>query len=202
MSWSSSVYLPVDDSKCCIMNIITKRHLTPNPVSLSVDSSLPEVEYLTFLGVIMSRDLKWNRHVDYITKRALKRFFILYNLRRVDCPPMLLRRCYISFIRSILTYSYACFCNIPQYLLKKPIAIEKRAYGIIGLPYVEELSLAVVCDKTCESLFSKIVKYQEHPLRELFSIRSCVRATRSSCILNPPPTKTERFRKSFIRFCK
>ena len=55
-------------------------------------------------GRYFSNNMKWNNHVEYIIKKACKRIVIIRNLRRANCPTGLMIRCYIAFIRSLLTF--------------------------------------------------------------------------------------------------
>lgn len=201
-SWSISNHLPINVSKCCVLDIVTKSTLCTRPVVLDSGIALTQVDSLTFLGVCFSRDLKWNLHVDRIIKKACKRIFIIRNLRRSNCPKNLMLRCYIGFIRSVLLYSFACFCNIPDYLVDKLLCVERRIYRVMDIPHHSADSLLTVADRTCSKLYFDIVKHEDHPLREMFTKQVSDRVTRGSSVLRRPFAKTKRFSSSFIKFCK
>ena len=42
------------------------------------------VKHAKLLAVILSNDLSWNMHVDSIVKKAAKRVYMLYQLKRAD----------------------------------------------------------------------------------------------------------------------
>ena len=49
--------------------------------SIDIDGNLVEtVEYAKLLGVTLSNDLTWNRHVDCIVKKRLSKECIMLNL--------------------------------------------------------------------------------------------------------------------------
>ena len=153
------------------------------------------------LGIIFSNDISWNRHIEYIIKKVCKRIFIIRNLRRANCPTRLMIRCYIAFIRSLLTYCFACFCNLPNYLFEKMSRIESRVFKIIGVSPDQSASFSTACVRSCTKLYSEIVKFEDHPLRELFESKQR-RVTRHTGSLYRPFAKTKRFGDSFIKFCK
>ena len=52
-------------------------NFTTRPIVLS-NNTVECVTTYKLLGIIISNDLKWNEHIDYVSKKALKR---LYSLR-------------------------------------------------------------------------------------------------------------------------
>ena len=201
ISWSQSVSLPINYEKSCVMDIVTKRNLCFSPVAVNADYVLKNVESFCYLGVSISSDLKWNVHVNMTVKKACRRIFLLRNLRRGNCSSDLLFLSYVSFIRSILVYAFPSFCNLPDFLLEKLIKVERRCFRIMNLNPCDFSSLVDVCDSTCSKLFNSIQCSNSHPLRSFFTQKPRT-ATRSNISLSQPRTKTERFKKSFIKFCK
>ena len=124
----------------------------------------------------------------------------MYNLRRSGCSQQVMFDSYVAFIRSVLLFAYPVFSNAPDYLLSRLASFENRVYCIIGYcdgrPLIHD-----VATKICNKLFMNIVKRRDHPLRVMFQ-EVAVRPTRHSSRLRPHFAKTERFRRSFIRFCK
>ena len=57
------------------------------------------------LGITISRDLKWDKHVSNIYSKAAKRLHYLRLLKRSGVPPSDLCKVYISLIRSVLEYA-------------------------------------------------------------------------------------------------
>ena len=62
------------------------------------------------LGVTISSDLTWNKHVENIVAKAGKRVYMLYQLKRAEIGQHDLVTIYVSVIRPVL--EYACpVCN-------------------------------------------------------------------------------------------
>ena len=56
------------------------RNNVPNVV---VEGNLVEqVDHAKRLGITLSNDLTWNKHVDNIVKKAAKRVYMIYHLKR------------------------------------------------------------------------------------------------------------------------
>ena len=60
------------------------------------------VQYAKFLGVTISSDLKWNKHVENIVAKAGKRVYMLYQLKRAGIGQHDLVTIYVSVIRPVL----------------------------------------------------------------------------------------------------
>ena len=195
-SWSESVGLSLNREKSCIMNYITKKSLNIASIQTNDGASLSTVSSLRLLGVTVSSDFTWNLHVNNIVNKCYKRFFILRNLRRAGCPSSIVHKCYIAFIRSILLYSFPCFCNLPQYLLHKILRVERRA--VKYFTDYEFCNFEDATNRICNRLFDNIVKSYDHPLRVMFEER--FPTSRNTCVLRAPFAKTSRFLNSFIRY--
>ena len=196
--WSLSHCLPINASKCRVLDISTKKSITFAPIQLPDGSSLMQVSSLCLLGITLSSDMKWSLHVEQILRKACKRIFLLRNLRRSGCPHFVMLHTYNSIIRSTLIYAYPAFCNLPQHLQEKFLKFERRAFRIIGESSVP--NVIQFAEETCKHLFTKVSQMEGHPLRQCFSQRSTV--TRASMQLRPPRAKTKRFSSSFVRFAR
>ena len=86
-----------------------------------------------------------------------------------------------------------------EYLKKKLCRVERRVLRIISDSDFQEVTLFSAADRICENLFERVLLEYDHPLRSFFLPR--VRISRNSCILKRPKTNTQRFLKSFIRYC-
>ena len=87
--------------------------------SIVIDGNLVEtVEYAKLLGVTLSNDLTWDRHVDCIVKKkAAKRVCMLYQLKRAGISQLDLVTVYISVVRPGLEYAGPVWhTNLPKYL--------------------------------------------------------------------------------------
>lgn len=199
VSWSSTYNLPLNFSKCKVLDIITRKNYVPDPIVTSDGSLLQNVNELKILGVILSSNLKWNSHVKHVVSRASQRIFIIRNLKRSGCSSDLMLKAYISFIRSVLLYAYPCFCNLPSYLFDKLVTVEKRVFRIIE-PSNDFPVLSYSADKMCKKLFGNVERNSQHPLRSIF-LEQHETMTRNRSCLRIPRSKTVRFKNSFVKYC-
>lgn len=83
------------------------------------------------LGIIISNDLKWNEHIDYISKKAFKHLYSLRILKRVGVNRGGILKLYPTTIRPVLEYGVQAWQDIPEFLSNKLESIQKRALHII-----------------------------------------------------------------------
>ena len=83
------------------------------------------------LGVIISDDLKWNAHVEYVVAKAAKRLFALRLLKRAGVMPKDILKVYLCNVRSVLEYAAQVWQDIPAYLSDAIESIQRRALRII-----------------------------------------------------------------------
>ena len=63
------------------------------------------VHHAKLLGVTISSDLMWNKHVENIVAKAGKRVYMIYQLKRAGIGQHDLVTIYVSVIRPILEYA-------------------------------------------------------------------------------------------------
>ncbi len=69
-----------------------------------MDSTV-ETESFRFLGTTISQDLKWDYHIDSITKRAQQRLYFFRQMRKFNLPQEQLTQFYSAAIQSVLCSS-------------------------------------------------------------------------------------------------
>ena len=88
------------------------------------------------LGVILTSNLKWSKHVEYICSKASKRLYTLRMLKRSGVRPSDLRSGYSNFIKSVLEYACPLWhASLSSSLRDDAEGIQRRAIGII-YPYL------------------------------------------------------------------
>jgi hypothetical protein len=120
---------------------------------------------------MISKDLTWIEHVDYICKKASKRLYALRLLKRASIPAGKLVRAYTTCVRPILEFS----CEVWRYSLAQYLSIHRRALRIIfpDFKYEDALVRAGVVSlflrrKTiCEKLFVEMCYETSHKLHSL-----------------------------------
>ena len=198
LRWANDHSLPINESKCSVLDIVTSKSLVTRPVCGPEGTSLPHVPSISLLGITLSDDLKWSCHINKVLSKANKRVFLLRNLRRSGCLPTHMLNMYNTVIRPVLLYAYPSFCNFPRVLQEKLLKFERRVFRIIG--EANDTTVIEAGEELCKRLFEKVVGFPHHPLRQLFSQRRTV--TRASMQLRPPKAKTRRLSESFIRFAR
>ena len=197
VDWADRRGLPINLSKCNVMDIVTKKDLILHPI-VSSDLSIKSVSCVTLLGVSFTSDMKWNTHVNNIVSKASRKLYILCNLVKANCPSATLLQVYNACIRSVLLYAFPVFCNCSLYLQNRLLSIERRASRIMSIQ--PNPPLLQVTESVCTRLFNSIESFPGHPLRSMFVERDPT--PRNSATLKVPQGRTKRFTSSFIRFSR
>ena len=140
-----------------------KNHVIP-PIRL-VGEILESVHTFKLLGVIISLDMLWGAHTDYLHKKRSSRLHPLLLLKCADIPPTHILQIYISMLRCVLKYS----CQVWHTSLTcsqsdKLEAIQRRALLIIhsDQAYTKALGLSGLShlsdglEELCKTIFANI----------------------------------------------
>jgi hypothetical protein len=101
------------------------------------------VERVTNYKLQLSEDLKWNKHVDYIYKKACKKLYSLRVLRRAGVEQRNILKVYLTTIRPVLVYAVPIWQAIPDYLSERIESIQRRALRII-FPSIDNYNEAMM----------------------------------------------------------
>ena len=111
--------------KCHVLTVTRKK----KPISSSYilhGEQLQQVEHAKYLGVELSHDLSWSKHINSITSKANKTSaFIHRNLR--GCPHQTQAKCYKSLVRPVLEYSSSVWDPSQQSLINNLEMVQRRA---------------------------------------------------------------------------
>jgi len=212
IDWTQANHMRVNEAKTKEMLIYFGSKHKPEDVP-NIEINSVEIErVLTFklLGVVVSADLSWTEHVDYILKKVAKRMYCMHYLVRAGIKETDIIIIYCSIIRSVL--EYACPVWHPGLSQKQSEDIErvqKRCLKLIfpGLSYEEALvisgleKLETRRENQTRDLFLEI-KNENHVLHSLLPYRD----TSSLRARNPYPfiipiTKPTRYGRAFIPYC-
>ena len=112
-------------AKCNIMRMSRKQ----TPISTQYELSgqvLEEVKDAKYLGVTVSNDLEWTKHINAITtKPNSKLSFLRRNLK--GCPEKLRETAYFALVRSFLEYSATVWHPHQKYNSDKLEMVQRRA---------------------------------------------------------------------------
>ena len=97
------------------------------PIVLNNDI-IEQVDNTKILGLVLSNDLTWNNHVDFMVKKANKRLFLLTLLKRAEVQLEDMITIYTSIIRPVLEYACVVWhSSLPEYLHNDIEGVQKRA---------------------------------------------------------------------------
>ena len=106
----------------------------PEPPRLRIGNELIErVNAFKLLGVSFQNNLKWNAHVEEITRKANKRLYHLRECRKSQLPAEVGIITYQSKIRPILEYASPVWAGLPNYLRDEIERVQSRSLRILGL---------------------------------------------------------------------
>ena len=177
---------------------------------LTIDGcTISVVSHAKLLGLIISEDLKWVLHVDFICKKAAKRLYALRLLKRSSIPSSKLVRVFNTCIRPIL--EYACVVwhhSLPKYLSDQIERIQRRALRIIfpdccydtAMARAGVVPLFIRRETICKRLFERMRTDESHKLHSLVpSNRDTEYSLRGgNNKLSIPRCRTNRYANSFI----
>ena len=126
--FSSEQNMRLNPKKCKKMLLNFMHNHNFSLTSIVIGCNMVErVNTYKLLGVIISDDLRWVFHIEYISKKASKRLYSLRILKRVGVASDSILMMYLTIIRPILEYGAQVWQDIPEFLSRKLESILKRA---------------------------------------------------------------------------
>ena len=124
-NWGSKWGMRFNAAKCNIMRMSRKQ----TPISTQYELSgqvLEEVKDAKYLGVTVSDDLEWTKHINAITTKANSKLsFLRRNLK--GCPEKIRETAYFALVRSFLEYSTTVWHPHQKYNSDKLEMVQRRA---------------------------------------------------------------------------
>ena len=111
--------------KCYTMQVGRKRHTILNTYTLH-DHPLPITDSAKYLGITISNDLKWNKHVSNITSKANSTLGILRRNLRLSSHTVK-THAYQALVRPHLEYASAVWDPHTHYNTHKLEMVQRRA---------------------------------------------------------------------------
>ena len=172
-------------------------------------TTIETVDSFHLLGLTIQNNLKWDKHVERICKKASKRLYFLSQLKRAKVQSRELVEFYVTCIRPVLTYACEVFnFNLQDKLKLSMERIQKRAMRIIhgyDTPYdvALELSslerLSAYRDNLCDDLLLKVSRNTEDKFHNLLPFNTNRNLPlRNIRKFSVPKCNTDRFKNSFI----
>ena len=127
-SWVDNNHLSLNPAKCKTMLISRKRNLRYPPQFLLNKVPLEQVEAFKYLGVLISSDLSWSRHIDSICAKGKKLIGLLYRRFSSNVCSERLLEMYKTLVRPHLEYAAPVW---DPHLLKDIESVENvQKYGL------------------------------------------------------------------------
>ena len=127
-NFSMNHNMKLNPKKCkeMLFNFMHNHNFLIRPIVIG-NSVVERVTTYKLLDIIMSDDLKWTKHVDYIFKKASKRLFSLRTLKKAGVASESIVKTYLATVRPILEYGVQVWQDIPDCLSRKLKLVQKRA---------------------------------------------------------------------------
>ncbi len=133
--WCRRWRLQLNPEKCAAM--VISRHRQQGTVRVRINNiGLKTSQSFKYLGVVVSSDLSWDAHINYVRQRVLHRLGFVRNLRRLGATPAQLRLVYSSYIRPVIDHASPAW--FPFTSQRQRTALQQlqnyAARSILGLP--------------------------------------------------------------------
>ena len=213
ISWTDDSYVSLNEKKFKELIIYFGSKYSSNDIPpIIVNGSIVErVDSFKLLGVIISSDLSWEKHVNYIVNKASKRMHCVRILVKICAPVDDVIMIYCSVVRSVL--EYACQVWHPGLTRKQSDDIEriqKRCLSMIfpHLKYSESLEISGLeklntrREELTRNLFCQI-KSPCHILNQILPQRESVHSSqlRNYYPYKIPLCKPTRYGRDIIPYC-
>ena len=122
----------LNPKKCreMVINFLQFQPTQLGPLQL-MGSVVKRVNSYKILGIHVANDLSWNKHIDYVFKKADKRLYALRLLARSKVPAVDLIAIYFALVRSILEYGSPVWAPLPEYLSDVVEGVQRKALRIV-----------------------------------------------------------------------
>ena len=168
--------MKLNPTKCkeMVITFLQNNNAILRPILVG-NNTIERVTSYKTLGIILTNDLSWNNHVDYILKKASKKLYSLRMLYRARVEPTKILKVYLTTIRPVVEYAVPVWQAIPDYLSNALESVQKRALRIIfpkAETYAEALRLAEIKtlaerrQELCIRYMNKM-RQEDHPLNHL-----------------------------------
>lgn len=94
-----------------------------------------------YLGLIITSDLRWNSHIDFISRKAMNKLWALKRKLK-DCSSKTKLMAYKTFVRSILEYADVVWDPYTKCNINKLERIQKKALRFIFNKYGRNTSIS------------------------------------------------------------
>ena len=102
-AWSQRNILQFNPTKCKYMIVSRKRLPFLTSAELNIDNiAMSRVDHFNYLGVWLSHNLSWNKHMEVTCKSATKKLDLIFRKFYKHSPPATLKQFYRSYVLSLI----------------------------------------------------------------------------------------------------
>jgi hypothetical protein len=145
-TWSTVWGMNFNVNKCKIMSFTRAR----NPFSNQYTMNGKPIEYVTEfidLGVTVCNNLKWDKHITSMTKKANKRLGCIKRTLGVNVNTAVKRCAYTSMVRPLIEFSSLIWSNCDKKCINVLESVQRRASKYILNEYTDDYkSRLLTCD--------------------------------------------------------
>ena len=144
LKWESDWKMEFHPSKCQLLRITNKRR--PNVSVYNIHGhNLEAGDSAKYLGVTIHKSLRWNQHIDTITKKANStRAFVQRNLHY--CPRSIKATCYTTLVRPLVEYACTIWDPHTAQNIHKLEAVQRRSVCFVMNTYAQTSSVTSMLD--------------------------------------------------------
>lgn len=160
--YNNLLTINIDKTKYMIFHSHQKNVDLSNQTLLIKNFEIERVHSFKYLGLHLQSDLKWNTHIDKLSKKISPMAGILYKLNKCT-PSHLLRSIYFAHIHSKLVYLCPVWGSAsPQYILNDLQILQNKAIRNIFHHdyYIEKLHTNEILAKYRILNISQIIRYE------------------------------------------
>ncbi len=132
--WANKWQMKLNVNKCQLLTITKKKQSNITNEYLLNGTKIKIVESCTYLGVVVSKDLKWNLHVNHCVRKATNTL----NLIRRNlycCNTEVKKLAYTSLVRPLLEYASSSWDVYSKSNINSIESVQRRAARFIKSDY-------------------------------------------------------------------
>ena len=143
-SWAAEWKMTFNPKKTEFLRITNKINPLESQYYL-LNTLIPTISHVKYLGVIIDKNLNWKQHVNMVTYKANStRGFLQCNLAK--CPTYVKRLSYITFVRPILDYACTIWPPYYQTYIRSIEMVQRRAARFVMNKYSNYDSVSQMLD--------------------------------------------------------
>lgn len=180
--WCNKWGMSLNYSKCKAMHITRRTHRIEHHYTLS-SSQIETVEEYKYLGVLISSNLRWTRHINLITAKAIRNLhFIFRNIRQAGRKAK--SDAYITKIRPLLEYAATVWDPHDYALINKLERVQNMAARLVFNCVGENTSVTLLKERLgWESLSSRRQQLRLNLFADIFNEKTGIK---KDLYLKPP----------------